>query len=69
MAFTFNRNDVFSSDGWIPVNKKLAHEVGIEGAVIYGELSRKEQYYRDQGKLHEDGWFFVTQDDLEKTTR
>lgn len=68
MAFKFNRSDVFSSDGWIPVNKKLAHEVGIEGAIIYGELTRKEKWYKDNDKIQEGGWFYVTEKDLEEST-
>ncbi|WP_373896405.1 hypothetical protein [Virgibacillus sp. CBA3643] len=68
MVFKFNRNEIFSSDGWIPVNKRLSHEVGIEGAIIYGELSRKEKWYSDNDRLHNGGWFFVTHEDLEEST-
>lgn len=68
MTFKFNRADVFSNDGWIPVNKRLAHEVGLEGSVIYGELTRKEKWYKENDKLQEGGWFYVTEKDLEEST-
>lgn len=66
--FTFKRSDVFSTDGWIPVNKMLAHQAGIEAAIIYGELTRKEDWYRKNNKLKDGEWFFVTHDDLQEST-
>lgn len=68
MSFIFNRTDIFSTGGWIPVNKALAKEVGLDAAVIYGEMTRKEEYFKNHGMTVNGGWFYVTEQDLEEST-
>lgn len=68
MAFVFDRTDIFNAGGWIPVNKALAKAVGLDAAVIYGEMTRKEEYFKNHGMTVNGGWFYVTEQDLEEST-
>ena len=37
--------DLLRSDGSIVVNKKLAHAIGIDAAIMYSELISKQFYF------------------------
>lgn len=63
-----NLFDLLRADGSITVNKKLAHEIGLNEAVVYSELVSLYIYWRDRNELTEDGWFFCTAANLEKNT-
>lgn len=61
--------DLLRSDGSIVVNKKLAHKIGLNEAIIYSELVSLHKYWGDRGQLEEGTWFFCTIESLqEKTT-
>lgn len=60
--------DLLRSDGSIVVNKKLAHILGLNEAVIYAELVSLHQYWAKRNELTEDGWFFCTIENLEENT-
>lgn len=58
-----------SSGGSIFVNKKLAHAIGLDAAIMYSELVNKEKYFADNNMLTEDAFFFNTVENmLEDTT-
>lgn len=63
-----NLFDLLRSDGSIVVNKALAHEIGLNEAVIYSELVSLQEYWRKQGKLTDGEWFFCTIENLETNT-
>jgi hypothetical protein len=60
--------DLLRADGYITVNKTLAHEIGLNETIIYSELVSLHQYWRKQGKLTDDNWFFCTIENLERNT-
>lgn len=59
--------DFLSNDGYIIVNKKIAKEIGLNEAVLLGELCSEYKYWRNQNKL-ENGWFFSTIENVEENT-
>ena len=63
-----NLFDLLRSDGSIVVNKSLAHEIGLNEAIIYSELVSLHEYWRKQERLTDDQWFFCTVENLEKHT-
>lgn len=63
-----NLFDLLRSDGSIVVNKSLAHEIGLNEAVIYSELVSLNEYWRKNGRLTDGEWFFCTIENLEKNT-
>jgi hypothetical protein len=63
--------DLISGKGFIMVNKGLAKTVGLNAAVIYGELVSTFTYWKENGGLTEhEGklWFYCTIEDLEEKT-
>lgn len=60
--------DLLRSDGSIVVNKKLAHKIGLDQAVVYAELVSLYKYWADRGKLKDEKWFFCTIDNLQENT-
>lgn len=58
---------LLSSDNFIVVNRSVAEEVGMEAAVILGELASEYNYWQNNGKL-EEGYFYSTIKNLEKKT-
>lgn len=59
---------LLSSDGYIVVNKTLMHKLGIECAVLVGELCAEYNYYKLGNKLEDDGSFYSTRTNIEKNT-
>lgn len=59
--------NLLSSDNFIAVNKSIAAEVGLEAAVVLGELASEFVYWQSIGGL-EDGFFYSTIENLEKRT-
>lgn len=59
--------DFLSNDGFIIVNKKIAKEIGLNEAILLGELCSEYKYWRNQNKL-ENGWFFSTIENVEENT-
>lgn len=59
--------DLLRADGSIVVNKKLAHEIGLNEAVILSELISMYKYFSSEGQT-ENGWFYCTIDKMEENT-
>lgn len=59
--------DFLASDGYITVNKTLIKLLGLEEAVIIGELSSEYLYWKNENKL-EDGMFYCTVENMEENT-
>jgi|21_taG_2_1085346.scaffolds.fasta_scaffold01778_17 hypothetical protein len=57
---------LLSSSAFLIVNKQLAKQVGLKGAVLLADLISKEEYFIANGMI--DGWFFNTEDNIEKDT-
>lgn len=59
---------LLASDGFITVNKHLIRVLGLEEAVLIGELASKYNYYENNNMLTPDGFFFATAEDIEHNT-
>ena len=59
---------LLTSNGFITVNKHLARMLGLDEAVIFGELCSKYDYREKRGELDENGFFYCTVEDLEENT-
>lgn len=59
---------LLSSSNFIAVNKTAIKAVGLEAAVILGELASEAHYFEQQGQLNDDGYFYATADSLEEKT-
>ena len=57
---------LLSSSAFLIVNKKLAKQVGLKGAVLLADLISKEEYFIANGMT--DGWFFNTTKNIEDDT-
>ena len=57
---------LLSSSAFLIVNKKLAKQVGLKGAVLLADLISKEEYFIANGM--NDGWFFNTAKNIEEDT-
>jgi hypothetical protein len=67
----YNILELISGKGFIMVNKGLAKTVGLNAAVIYGELVSTYTYWKENNGLTEhEGkmWFYCTIEDLEEKT-
>ena len=59
---------LIATNGFITVNKEIARCLGLEEAVLLGELSAKYNYWEDRNLLDEEGFFFATAEDIEHQT-
>ena len=57
---------LLSSSAFIVLNKELARQVGLKGAVLLADLISKEEYFIANGMTN--GWFFNTEENIEKDT-
>ena len=57
---------LLSSSAFLIVNKQLAKQVGLKGAVLLADLISKEEYFITNGMT--DGWFFNTEANIERDT-
>ena len=57
---------LLSSSAFLIVNKQLAKQVGLKGAVLLADLISKEEYFISNGMT--DGWFFNTEANIERDT-
>ena len=57
---------LLSSSAFLIVNKQLAKQVGLKGAVLLADLISKEEYFISKGMT--DGWFFNTAKNIESDT-
>lgn len=61
--------ELLSNTGFIMYNKRLAHLLGINSAILLGELCAKYQYWLERGELaSHDGWFYSTQAEIQENT-
>lgn len=58
---------LLATDSFITVNRYIAQAVGLEAAVMLGELASEHQYHASRGQL-EDGYFYSTLDNIEEKT-
>lgn len=58
----------FSSANYLPVNLCVARELGLETAVLLGELVSEHEFWESQGKLRADGYFYATVEKIEART-
>lgn len=59
--------DFFSSGNYIAVNRTIIRIVGLNAAVVIGELADKARMQAMNGRL-QDGWFHMRVEDLEAAT-
>ena len=57
---------LLSSSSFLIVNKRLAKQVGLKGAILLADLISKEEYFIAKGMT--DGWFFNTAKNIEEDT-
>jgi hypothetical protein len=57
---------LLSSSAFLIVNKQLAKQVGLKGAILLADLISKEEYFIANGMT--DGWFFNTEANIERDT-
>ena len=57
---------LLSSSSFLIVNKRLAKQVGLKGAILLADLISKEEYFLANGMT--DGWFFNTAKNIEEDT-
>lgn len=60
--------DLLRADGSIVVNKKLAHEIGLNETIILSELISLYTYFGDRGELDDSGYFYATMEKIEENT-
>lgn len=60
--------ELLSRDNFLMTNISLAKALGLHGAVLIGELARKYNYWLTNNGLTEDGYFFITQQEIEEDT-
>ena len=58
---------LLASDSYITVNRYIVKAVGLEAAVMLGELASECNYHKIRGQL-EDGYFYSTLDNIEEKT-
>ena len=58
---------LLASDNFITVNRSIADVVGLDGAIVLGELVSEHFYWQGRDELN-DGYFFSTVENLEKKT-
>ncbi len=56
--------DLLRADGSIVINKRLAHGIGLNESIVFGELLSRYYYFKERGQLQSDGSFFNTINDL-----
>ena len=58
--------DLLRTDGYVVVNKKLMRVLGIDSALLLGELISEYSYYQDREELTDDGFFFSKSENIER---
>lgn len=60
--------NVIRSDNILSFNKALARRIGVSEAIVYSMIVAKYFYWKDKGRLTQDGYFFYTIEDMEQDT-
>lgn len=59
---------LIASDSFITVNKELIKQVGLDAAVLIGELASEHNYWTQNKGITPDGYFFSTIENMEEKT-
>ena len=59
--------ELLGHGNYIAVNRTLIRRLGLNAAVMIGELADKARMFESQGKL-KDGWFYVKVNDMSENT-
>ena len=59
---------LIASDSFITVSKELIKKVGLEEAILLGELASESDYWQKNKGMTEDGYFFSTIENIEEKT-
>lgn len=59
---------LLSQDNFLMYNLNIATQIGVKEAILIGELARKWNYWNKENRLDENGYFYITQEDIEKDT-
>lgn len=59
---------LIASDSYITVNKELIKHIGLEGAVLVGELASEYDYWSKNDGITPEGYFFSTIENIEEKT-
>ena len=57
-----------ASSSFLTVNVAIAKEIGLDSAVILGELASTQVYWEERGEVDENGMFFETAEQIEEKT-
>lgn len=60
--------ELLKGNGCVVLNKAIMKILGIEPALLLGELLSEYAYYEDREELTEDGYFFSKSENIEKNT-
>lgn len=60
--------ELLGLNSYIQVNKTMIQKFGLHEAILISELYSERQYWRQQGVLRDDKWFFSTRENLEYNT-
>ena len=59
---------LLSNDGFIVINKSLIKLIGLNSAILIGELISEYNYYEKEKKLIDNTWFYSTTPNIEENT-
>ena len=59
---------LLDKDGYITLNKSIMRYLGIDAAILFGELFSEFIYYYNNHMLTEDGFFFSKAENIEENT-
>lgn len=60
--------ELLKGNGCVVLNKAIMKILGIEAALLLGELLSEYAYYEDREELTEDGYFFSKSENIERNT-
>lgn len=60
--------NLLANDNYIIVNKSLIQELGLNEAILIGELASEYNFYKKSNMLDEDGFFYSTVDNVKENT-
>lgn len=59
---------LLSQSNWIMLNKDLIKNVGLEEAIIIGELCSEYSYWKNRDMLKDGDWFYTTRENIKENT-
>ena len=57
---------VLSNDNFLILSRDLVKEIGLDEAILLGELCHEQVYWETMNKLQKDGTFYTTVENIEK---